>query len=138
MIAMDALRRRWRESEKLRFLAVGAWNTAFGYGLFLALYWLCGAWLHYLAIAVLSHLVAVTQSFVSQRTMVFSAPAGWLGQYLRFHVASLLALGANLGMLALLVEVFGLHVLVAQAAATAVAVVAAYLLHKHYSFREAR
>lgn len=126
----------WRNNRKLRFLVVGAWNTAFGYALFLALYWLVGDRLHYIAIGLVSHLAAVTQSFATQRLMVFSAAAGWLPQYLRFHVASLASLGINLGLMTLLIEAFGVHVLAAQAVATAVTVIATYLLHKHYSFRE--
>jgi putative flippase GtrA len=136
MSPVETLQRRWRSSERLRFLVVGGWNTAFGYGLFVALYWLLGTWLHYVAIAMIAHLLAVTQSFVSQRRLVFFAATGWLRQYLRFHVASLAALGINLAVMTLLVEAASLRVLAAQAVATCVSVVATYLMHKHYSFRE--
>lgn len=131
---MPTLHDLWYGNQKLRFLIVGGWNTAFGYLVFVALYWLLLAWLHYLVIAAAAHFIAVTQSFVSQRCVVFRASGLWLRQYWRFHVASLVALGINLAALGLLVEILRAHVLVAQAVATAVSVVTAYLLHRHYSF----
>ena len=50
-----SLMRGWRHHEQLRFLVVGAWNTAFGYGVFLTLYLLLQDAMHYLAIAVLAY-----------------------------------------------------------------------------------
>lgn len=129
------LRELWLGNRELRFLVVGGWNTGFGYLAFVALYWLLAARLHYLAIATASHFLAVTQSFVSQRQLVFHAAGPWMPQYLRFNVASLATLGGSLCLLFVLVDKLGLHVLVSQAVTTAVVVVASYLLHKHYSFK---
>lgn len=133
---LGAVRDLWRTRRELRFLVVGAWNTAFGYLIFVGIYWLLAARLHYLAIATTAHFIAVTQSFASQRRLVFEASGPWLPQYLRFNAANLAALAGSLGLLFVLVERIGLHVLVSQALTTAVAVAASYLLHKHYSFRK--
>jgi putative flippase GtrA len=137
MSLVDHAHRHWHRSEKLRFLVVGGWNTVFGYAVFVLLYWLAGGWLHYAIIATMAHFLAVTQSFIGQRTLVFpSATDPWSHQFLRFHVASLAALGINLGLLSLLVEVLHLYVPAAQALAMLLSIAVSYLLHKHYSFRE--
>ena len=125
----------WRDNEHLRFLAVGGWNTLFGYLLFVLLYWLLSASLHYMAIAVVAHFGAVTQSYMTQRHLVFRAARGGWRQFLRFNISNLTALGFGLVCLWLLVDTLGLAVLLAQAITTMASVVLSYLLHKHYSFR---
>lgn len=125
----------WHASQKFRFLVVGGWNTVFGYLVFVVLYGLLAAYAHYLVIATAAHFLAVIQSFVSQRRLVFHAAGRWLPQYLRFNAASLAALFGSLALLSMLVETVGLDVLVAQAVTTAASVAVSYLLHKHFSFK---
>ncbi|MCX7175585.1 MAG: GtrA family protein [Proteobacteria bacterium] len=125
----------WRGNRKLRFLVVGASNTAFGYLVFLLIYGILGDSLHYLFVAAISHFLAVTVSFITQRRWVFVSSAPWLAQYWRFNLANLATLSLNLVLLWLLVEAGGLNVLISQMIGTIVSVCASYLLHKHFSFR---
>ena len=127
--------RQWRSNQKLRFLVVGGWNTLFGYLVFLLIYTTLGSRLHYLTIAVVSHFLAVTQSFISQRRWVFGAGAPWWVQYLRFNLSHLATLGLGFILLWLLVDWAGLPVLLSQALVTLVSVCASFVLHKNYSFR---
>ena len=127
----------WRDNRQLRYLVVGAWNTAAGYCIFALLYLAVGKSVDYMVIAVVSHILAVTQSFVMQRRVVFRSQANAWAEYLRFHVAHQGSLGLGLILLPIFVEVAGLSPLFAQAIATAIVVIASYFVHRHFTFRKA-
>lgn len=135
---LDGSRRLWRKHQKLRYLAVGAWNTAAGYGIFAGLYLMLGQTIGYIVIAIISHLLAVTQSFATQRWIVFRSSGNSLAEYLRFHIAHLGSLGISLSALPLLVEVLGMSPLLAQGLVTAMIVIASYFVHQHFTFRKAK
>lgn len=126
----------WRENRTLRYLLVGGWNTLFGYGIFAGLYLILNEDLSYLLIAVMSHFLAVTQSFITQRRFVFCSGQPWAGEYMRFHIAHLGSLLAGLIALRLLVETIGVPPLLAQAVATVLITVLSYFLHLHFTFRQ--
>lgn len=92
----------------------------------------------YMIIAVLSHLIAVTQSFATQRWIVFRSSGNWTAEYLRFHVAHLGSLAFGLTALPLMVEVFAFPPLIAQAMLTVLIVVASYFVHQHFTFRKVK
>lgn len=121
-------------SEKLRFLIVGAYNTAFGYATFVLLYLWLHDRCHYLIIALLAHAVAVTNAFLLHRKIVFRAQDAIIPAFLRFNLSTAVALLFSLGAMALLVELFAMFPLVAQAFVTGAAVVVSYFLHRHYTF----
>jgi putative flippase GtrA len=127
--------RLWRE-EKLRFLIVGGWNTVFGYACFALAYYFVGAYVHYLVIGAFAHVTAVTQSFTTQRLLVFHARGACLPQYIRFHVSHLGIFAAGMIMLPALVELCGLSPPIAQGVWLVIAVISSYLIHKFYSFRQ--
>ena len=123
-------------SEKIRFLAVGAYNTLFGYVAFALLYTWLQNQLHYLVIAVIAHFVAVINAFFAHRILVFRAHGALLREFLRFNVTTLGNLAAGLALMALLVSFGGWHPLLAQAVVLAVTVVASYFVHKRYTFAQ--
>lgn len=127
----------WHESAKFRYLLIGLWNTLAGYAIFAGLYLLTGAWTGYMVTAALSHLLAVTQSFSTQRCLVFRSRGNWWAEYLRFHVAHLGSLMFGLGLLPVLVELFGLPPLLAQASITLLIVALSYFVHQRFTFRRA-
>lgn len=124
------------ESERLRFLAVGAFNTAMGYGVFALLFLLLGQRIHYLAVGLLAHSIAVCIAFANHRLLVFRSREPWLGEFVRFNISLLGMLGLGMAALWLLVELGGLHPLLAQAIATPVILVLTYLVHRFFSFRQ--
>jgi putative flippase GtrA len=128
----------WQRSRHLRYLAIGAWNTLAGYAIFAGLYLAFAQHLNYMIIAAISHLFAVTQSFVTQRWIVFRSSGNWLAEYLRFHIAHLGSLAIGLSALPIMVEVFKTSPLIAQAVVTALIVVASYFVHQHFTFRKAK
>lgn len=125
----------WNRHQQLRYLLTGAWNTAAGYAIFVVLYFLLAPKLDYRVIAVATHIVAVTQSFVTQRRLVFRSRKNWLGEYGRFHIAHLFTLGLGLVLLSLLVETFEISPLLAQAIVTTAVVMISYFVHQNFTFR---
>jgi putative flippase GtrA len=126
--------RNWQQLGK--FCAVGA----IGYLINLAVYdALLHESVHYLVAATCSFLVAVTSNYTWNRLWTFREHRGHLGiQGMRFFVVSLVALGANLAVLHLLIAYGGLDKLPAQAAAIVVVTPLNFVGNKLWSFRRAR
>jgi len=122
------------ESEKFRFLAVGAYNTLFGYAAFALLYLWLHETMHYLVIAVISHVIAVINAFFAHRILVFRARGNLLAAFVRYNITTLSTTVIGLGGLAALVDLGGIHPLVAQGIVLSVTVVIAYVAHKRYTF----
>lgn len=135
---MQRLIDRWHRHQQLRYLLTGAWNTAAGYAIFVVLYFLLAPKVNYMAIAVAAHMVAVTQSFITQRLLVFRSRKNWLAEYGRFHIAHLFTLGLGLVLLSVLVEALEISPLLAQAIVTAAVVMISYVVHQHFTFRAAK
>ncbi len=115
-----------------RFCTVGA----SGFVVNLAVYALLlrGAGVHYLLAATGSFLVAVTSNYTWNRLWTFRRQRGHVGyQGLRFLIVSTFALGANLLILYLLVEL-GADKLPAQAAAIVLVTPLNFVGNKLWSF----
>jgi putative flippase GtrA len=115
-----------------KFCAVGA----VGYVVNLGVYWLLiNAGVHYLPAAVCSFLVAVTNNYLWNRQWTFRGQRGHVAyQGARFFVVSVLALGANLVCLQLLIGL-GLGKLVSQAIAIVLVTPVNFIGNKLWSFR---
>jgi putative flippase GtrA len=115
-----------------RFCAVGLSGFVVNLGVYALL--VRGAGLHYLLAATLSFLVAVTSNYTWNRLWTFRHQRGHVGyQGLRFFVVSTFALGANLLVLYLLVEL-GADKLPAQAAAIVLVTPLNFVGNKLWSF----
>jgi putative flippase GtrA len=124
----------WR-NEKLRFLAVGLWNTGFAYAALIALHLLLEGRVHYLLISISAHFIAVTNAFICQRVWVFRSNAPWLAAYLRFNLVQLFVLAFGLGGVALTVEALHFAPLFGQLLVMSAVVVLSYLLSRNYIFK---
>jgi len=122
-------------AQGLRFLIVGAFNTAFGFLLFALMLHLAGDHVHYLVVLVFATIIAVLVAFAAYRTFVFRVRGNVLRDLGRFSLVYVGVLAANVIVLPLLVEVAGLPILTAQAIVVVAAVVASFLLHRSFSFR---
>ena len=134
--AGHALRRRRNWVQLAKFSVVGA----SGYVVNLAVYTALLHWagLHYLAAAACSFVVAVTNNYTLNRLWTFRGQRGHFAyQGLRFLVVSLVALGANLVVLRLLVAL-GLGKVVAQAVAIVLVTPLNFVGNKLWSFRRRR
>jgi putative flippase GtrA len=131
--AERALRARHNWVELAKFCVVGASGYAINIGVYAAL--LRWAGLHYLAAAAASFCVAVTNNYLWNRHWTFRGRRGHFAyQGLRFLVVSLLALGANLICLRVLVGL-GLGKIVAQAFAIVLVMPLNFVGNKLWSFR---
>jgi putative flippase GtrA len=126
--------RNWQQLGK--FCVVGA----VGYGINVGVYHtLLDSGLHYLVAATCSFLVAVTSNYTWNRLWTFRDERGHLGiQGTRFFIVSLVALGANLVVLDLLVHVGGLDKFVANAIAIPLVTPLNFVGNKLWSFRRAK
>jgi putative flippase GtrA len=128
-----ALRRPQNWLQLAKFAAVGATGYAVNLSVFAAL--VSGAGVHYLAAAVCSFLVAVTNNYTWNRLWTFRHQRGHVAyQGIRFLVVSVAALGANLLFLAALVSA-GLDEIPAQAAAIVLVTPLNFVGNKLWSFR---
>jgi putative flippase GtrA len=93
---------------------------------------------HHLVAAVLSFCVAVTNNFLLNRHWTFEATAGHAGfQAARFFAVSVMALGVNLILLYVLVDVAGAAELPSQAVSVALAMPFNFIGNKLWTFGEA-
>ncbi len=125
-------------SQPLRFLAVGVWNTGFGYLAFALLYFLFSPFVHYMAILAATVVVNVTNSFLCYKFLVFRTRGHYLREYLRFYAVYAVPIGLGFVLLPVAIEVLKLNAYVAQALITVLMAVVSYLGHKHFSFRRRR
>jgi putative flippase GtrA len=125
--------RTWRQLGK--FCVVGA----VGYGINVGIYHtLLAAGVHYLVAATCSFLVAVTSNYTWNRLWTFRDQRGHVGvQGTRFLIVSLVALGANLVVLDLLVHLGGVDKFVANAIAIPLVTPLNFIGNKLWSFRHA-
>lgn len=123
--------------ERVRFILVGGFNTAFGYGLFVLFELLLGPHVSYFVSLYGSFIVATIVAFVLHRNVTYRVrgTGNVLIDFLRFMSVYLLSLGINSIALPLLVEVFGVRVLPAQALIVIVTTLVSYFGHKFFSFR---
>lgn len=125
---------RPQESQKLRFLIVGAINTVFGYSFFAVLLRAFGETQYVIAVAV-STIVATSLSFALNRLYVFGSRGQLFFDYLRFQITYSVVLLVNLALLLVLVELVDWPVLLSQAVCLCFVAVSSYLGHKYFSFR---
>jgi putative flippase GtrA len=127
-----ALRTRQNWEQLGKFCMVGAIGYAINLGVYAGL---LHVGMHYLLAATFSFLVAVTNNYFWNRVWTFRERRAGVGaQGLRFFVVSLVSLGANLGILHLLITV-GTSKLVGQAIAIVLVTPLNFIGNKLWSFR---
>lgn len=125
----------WTRSERVRFLAVGIYNTGFGYACFAVMFLGLGRVLPLFVIQVIAHVLAVTNAFVAHRRVTFRSTSGWLPEFARFNLSYLGALIFGLVTLPLLVRRFGVPPLIAAALVMSATMILSYVLHRRFTFR---
>lgn len=122
-----------------RFIIVGIYNTLMGYVIFIGLNFVFSRLaFHYLIILIMSYVLSVTHAYISQRFFVFKSKGRITGEYSRFFLVNLIALGLNALILRWLMESkilnFDLKVEVAQAIALGLVTMISFWGHKFFSF----
>ena len=123
------------KNEKIRYLLVGGYNTAFGYILFVVLLMLLKDRVHYLVVLVISHVISVTNAYFAYKFLVFKTQGKWLHEFGKFNMVYLGVLAINLMALPAMVELLSIRPVIGQAWFVGITVIVSYLGHKHFSFR---
>jgi putative flippase GtrA len=120
---------------RVRYLAAGGFGALLYYLLFTAGWLLWGSTVPYLVTAAATSTVCAVVTYPVYRTLVFRADAAGLAGFLRFYALCLGALAFSLGGLTVLVELAGLHVLLAQAVIVLAGPLINYQLGRLWAFR---
>ena len=128
----------FRRREQLLYLAVGGWNTVFGYAVWAVLQALLGDRLHYLVIVLIAWPIAVLNAYLGYRYLVFRSRGPILRELPRFSLVYVATLLVNLALLPIVLRVLPFNIYVDQALLLAVVVVSSFLAHKYFSFGGSR
>ncbi len=120
--------------EKIAYVLVGGWNTAFGYLVFSVFWWLFGAMLPYFAVLVASYVVTVVNAYVCYRVFVFRSKASVRREFPRFLLVYGVTLIANLVAFPALVTWLDLSGYAAQALFTVFVVIVSYIANRNFAF----
>ena len=124
------------DSQALRYLIVGGWNTVFGYCVFALLYFMLSARIHYVVIAIVSGIISITMAYAGYKLFVFKTKGNYLSEYLKFYVVYGFSMILGLVLLPLFVEFLKLNVYLAQAIATIACIFISFFGHRNFSFRK--
>ncbi len=121
-------------SRKLRYLLVGGLNTLFGYmvgvGVYNALTPDANIW----TIGIVSNILSITFSFFTYKIFVFKTKGQWLREYLKCYLVYGTIALANIALLGLYVNGFGMSIWVSQALLIFSTTVFSYLGHARITF----
>lgn len=120
----------------IRYLIAGGYNTVFGFAVFSGLYLLLEHQVHYLFIAVVAQVIGITNSFLVYRYLVFKSRGNIIYEYLRIYVVYGVSFVLGILLLALLVEIAGLHPILAQFFIIIVTVIVSYFGHSRFTFNQ--
>jgi len=121
--------------EKILYLAVGAWNMAFTYGLFALLYYLLHEWLFSSLILVIVYVISSLVGFVGYRYIVFRSSGDPVREYLRFQLVYAPLAAVNMFVLPVAIAYTDWNAYAIQAAFSVIAVILSYLGNKYFAFR---
>ena len=122
--------------QEVRYLIAGGWNTLFGYGVFVGLLYLLQRWVHYMVLAVVCNVLAITMAFATHKLFVFRTRGNVLREYLKFYGVQGVATVVGLVALPFCVEVLKISPYVAPLLILIVTLAVSYVGHKHFSFRK--
>lgn len=106
---------RLADDRRVRYVLAGGLGAVLYYGLFAAGWLTLARWIPYPIVSVLASTLTAVLTYPVYRCLVFRTGGNWLTGFLRFYVVCVWAMVFAVGGLWFLVEVTGLHPLLAQA-----------------------
>jgi len=136
---MQTFTRRLHDNQFIRYLLVGGFNTAFGYGLFSLAFYLLHPHLPnaHLAAAVVSNILAIAVAFLGYKFIVFRTKGNYLAEFFRCYVVYGAAFLLSIALLAVFVNACHMNVYLAQALVVGITMVVSFVSHQRFSFRVA-
>ena len=123
-----------RHEEKLRYLAVSAWNYLFGNAVYIGLVTLFGKQ-SYLWMLIPTNVIAITNNFFGFKFIVFRTRGNYWREYLRMYVVYWPIILAQAFTLPVLVRWLHLDPRIANPIWGFVAFAVAYVAHRLFTFR---
>ena len=117
-----------------RYAVTGVWNTAFGYGVFALMVARLSGQMHYLLIAALSSVLAISNAYLVHKTFVFLTRGHYLREYSRYWLVYGATGVLGLGLLAVMVSGLRVNVYLAQAGVVALQALLSFAGHRRFSF----
>ena len=114
----------------LKFVCIGILNTLVGYGAFFILL----SFLNYLVALIVAHFIGVTNSYLWNKYWTFQVKKFQATELVRFNIVYLFALGANMIILYIAVELLAVDPKVGQLAVLPLVTLLSYFGHKNWSF----
>lgn len=123
-------------AQPIRFLLVGAAGFVINLAVFVLLYELG---VPYLAAAIAAYAISNALMYFGNRYFTFAlGHEGFWGAYARYAIVGGVIVGLNAALLAVLVEVGGLHATLGQALSLIALTPIAFVLNKRWTFQLAR
>jgi putative flippase GtrA len=135
-----------KHQTKVRFVLVGAWNTVFGFGTFLAFYSILASVVAsrsavYMSALTLSNIIAITNAYIFHKYLTFRSPiTGFaaITEFFRFASSYAFTFAISLALMPFLVEVIGFNARIAGGLVLLICLVVGYVCHSRFSFGKTR
>ncbi len=132
----EAIRLVRAHETKVRFLAAGGLNTAFGLAIFPILMWTLGPrGLHYMVALIISQITSILLAYTTQKFLVFRTRGNYIVEFGKFAIFYLSYCLVNLAVLPLLVEIGRINPIVAQFCFSLLIIVTSYFWHSRVTFK---
>jgi putative flippase GtrA len=122
-------------TQEVRFLIAGGWNTLFGYAVYAIPYYFLHKWVHYMVIAVVGNVFAITMAYVTHKFFVFRTKGNVLREYVKFIGVYGVTTVIGLTALPFCVEILKFSPYIAPLFILVVTTVISFLGHKYFSFK---
>lgn len=134
---MRLIRHGW-QSDKIRYLVIGVWNTAFSYSMFFLSHEFLSPPLTLREALTCSWIVGVTQAFMTQRMLVWRSTERIHAEFAKFLVVSIAQYVLNIVALTIAVDGWHLPVLMSQLVITMIIIACTYYAMREWTFAHAR
>lgn len=134
-ISLRVTRQQISNSQPLRFLVTGGWNTAFSYISLALLYYFFSKRMHYMVILVIGAVINITNAYICHKFFVFRTKGNYVREYLRYYVVYSVPMALGFIAFPVCIELFKMNFYVTQALLTVITVLISYFGHKHISFK---
>ena len=122
-------------SQKIRYLLAGIWNTLFGYFLGVGVYVWIGHKIHIILISIFCNVIAISMAFLAYKLFVFRTPGEWIGEYLKMYLAY--GFTAIIGILLtwVFVDLLDINIWITQAIVLIFLFIISFFLNKNFTFK---
>jgi len=121
--------------KQYRFIAVGLFNTFFGFLLFLVVYDLFVGYIHYIAILLISHFLSVIIAYLLYGNYVFTGASFSINEFVKFNTVYIGSITFNVFFLSFMVEYLKTNVVLSQGIAVIIGATISYIFHNKFTFR---